>query len=123
MTNRLVFAIVAEFNELHSSTSIAKRYNISPNTVLKILSCLSVSRTKLSKVLCIDEFKGDSGGFKYQTSLLNGDKHSIIDILPNRDKNYLFNYFKKVPSKERQEVKFFVSDMSNTFKSVKNYGF
>ena len=120
MTNRLVFAIVAEFNELHSSTSIAKRYNISPNTVLKILSCLSVSRTELSKVLCIDEFKGDSGGFKYQTSLLNGDKHSIIDILPNRDKNYLFNYFKKVPSKERQEVKFFVSDMSNTFKSVKN---
>ena len=54
MTNRLVFAIVAEFNELHSSTSIAKRYNISPNTVLKILSCLSVSRTELSKVLCID---------------------------------------------------------------------
>ena len=120
MTNRLVFAIVAEFNDLHSSTSIAKRYNISPNTVLKILSCLSVSRTELSKVLCIDEFKGDSGGFKYQTSLLNGDKHSIIDILPNRDKNYLFNYFKKVPDKERQEVKFFVSDMSNTFKSVKN---
>ena len=32
----------------------------------------------------------------------------------------MFNYFKKVPSKERQEVKFFVSDMSNTFKSVKN---
>ena len=120
MTNRLVFAIVAEFNELHSSTSIAKRYNISPNTVLKILSCLSVSRTELSKVLCIDEFKGDSGGFKYQTSLLNGDKHSIIDILPNRDKDFLFNYFKKVPDKERQEVKFFVSDMSNTFKSVKN---
>ena len=81
MTNRLVFAIVAEFNDLHSSTSIAKRYNISPNTVLKILSCLSVSRTELSKVLCIDEFKGDSGGFKYQTSLLNGDKHlSLIHI-------------------------------------------
>lgn len=28
--------------------------------------------------------------------------------------------FKKVPNKERQGVKFFVSDMSNTFKSVKN---
>ena len=40
--------------------------------------------------------------------------------MPTRDKNFLFNYFKKVPNKERQEVKFFVSDMSNTFKSVKN---
>ncbi|MDU1583331.1 MAG: transposase [Peptoniphilus harei] len=28
--------------------------------------------------------------------------------------------FKKVPNKERLGVKFFVSDMSNTFKSVKN---
>ena len=32
----------------------------------------------------------------------------------------MFNYFKKVPNKERQEVKFFVSDMSNTFKPVQN---
>lgn len=54
MTNRLVFAIVAEFKELHSSTSIAKRYNVSINTVLRILSCLSVSRDNLPKVLCID---------------------------------------------------------------------
>nr|WP_083635589.1 transposase [Peptoniphilus porci] len=120
MTYRLVFAIVAEFNELHSSSSIASRYNVSSNTVLRILHCLYVSRAKLSSVLCIDEFKGDSGNIKYQTSLLNGDKHSVIDILPTRDKNFLFKYFKKVPNKERQEVKFFVSDMSNTFKSVKN---
>ena len=40
--------------------------------------------------------------------------------MPTRDKNFLFKYFKKVPTKERQGVKFFVSDMSNTFKSVKN---
>ena len=54
MTNRLVFAIVAEFNELHSSASVASRYNVSINTVLRILSSLSVSRAKLSSVLCID---------------------------------------------------------------------
>lgn len=99
MTNRLVFTIVSEFKELYSISSIANGYDVSSNTVLRILDCLCVSRTRLSEVLCIDEFKGDSGGFKYQTSLLNGDKHSIIYILPNRDKNFLFNYFKKVPSK------------------------
>ena len=96
MTNRLVFNIVAEFYEVYSISSIAKRYNVSSNTVLRILNCLSVSRARLSSVLCIDEFKGDSGGFKYQTSLLNGSKHSIIDILPSRDLNSLFSYFKKI---------------------------
>ena len=56
----------------------------------------------------------------WKVKSLDGSKHSIIDILPTRDKNFLFNYFKKVPNKERLGVKFFVSDMSNTFKSVKN---
>ncbi len=56
----------------------------------------------------------------WEVKFLDGSKDSIIDILPTRDKNFLFKYFKKVPNKERQGVKFFVSDMSNTFKSVKN---
>ena len=54
MTNRLVFSIVSEFNEVYSISSIAIRYNVSSNTVLRILNCLSVSRARLSKVLCID---------------------------------------------------------------------
>ena len=120
MTNRLIIAIVVEFDEVYSISSIANRYNVSSNTVLRILNCLSVSRNILSEVLCIDEFKGDSGNIKYQTSLLNGSTHSVIDILPSRDKNALYEYFEKIPNKERKEVKYFVSDMSNTFKSVKN---
>lgn len=119
MTTRLVLAIVAEFDEVYSISSIANRYNVSSNTVLRILNCLKVLRDKLSEVLCIDEFKGDSGNIKYQTSLLNGSTHSIIDILPSRDKNTLYEYFEKIPNKERNEVKYFVSDMSNTFRSVK----
>lgn len=86
---------------------------------LRILNYLSVSRDKLSEVLCIDEFKGGSGNNKYQSSLLNGYTHNIIDILPSRSKNSLFEYFKKIPTKEKMNVRFFVSDMSNTFKSVK----
>ena len=123
MTNRLVFAIVVEFDEVYSISSIANRYNVSSNTVLRILNCLSVSRDRLSEILCIDEFQGDSGNIKYQTSLLNGSKHSIIDILPSRDKNTLYEYFEKIPSKERNEVKYFVSDMSKTFKLVKEVFF
>ena len=60
MTNRLVFAIVAEFNEFHSSSSIASRYNVSSNTVIRILSCLYVSRTRLSEILCIDTHRAQA---------------------------------------------------------------
>ncbi|SUB74274.1 Transposase and inactivated derivatives [Peptoniphilus indolicus] len=119
MTKRLVCSIISEFDEVYSISSIANRYNVSSNTVLRILNCLSVSRDNLSEVLCIDEFKGDSGNNKYQTSLLNGDTHNIIDVLPSRSKVSLFEYFKKIPSKEMMNVRFFVSDMSNIFKSVK----
>ena len=43
--------------------------------------------------------------------------------MPTRDKNFLFSYFERISNKEKQGVKFFVSDMSNTFKSVKNWFF
>lgn len=119
MTIRLVSAIVSEFKELYSISSIANRYNVSSHTVLRILRCLYAPRTKLPEVLCMDEFKGDSGHNKYQTSLLDGVSHSIVDILPSREKSSLFEYFKKLPSREKRNVKFFVSDMSGTFKAVK----
>ena len=107
MTKRLVFAIVHEFDVVYSISSIANRYNVSSNTVLRILNCLSVPRGKFSEVLCIDEFKGDSGNNKYQTSLLNGDIHSVIDILLSRSKDCLFEYFKRISNIERMSVKFF----------------
>ena len=60
MTNRLVFSIVYEFDDVYSISSIAKRYNVSSNTVIRILNCLSVSRARLSEVLCIDTHRAQA---------------------------------------------------------------
>lgn len=60
MTNRLVFSIVSEFDDVYSISSISKRYNVSSNTVLRILNCLSVSRARLSEVLCIDTHRAQA---------------------------------------------------------------
>lgn len=86
-------------------------YNVFSDIILRNLNCLCVSRDRLSEVLCIYEFKGDSGNIKYHTSLLDGSNHSIIDILPARNKNFLFSYFRRIFNKNRQGVKFFVSNM------------
>jgi len=120
ITLRLLECIVRDFNSVHSISSIAKNFNVSNSMVSRILDLIYTHRLALPEVLCIDEFKGDSGNYKYQCSLLDGSTHSVIDILPTRNINILSDYFKRIPKIERDKVKFFVSDMSKTFKSIKN---
>ena len=38
-------------------------------------------RYSLPRVLCIDEFKGNTGNFKYQVVLIYGESHEVVDIL------------------------------------------
>ena len=99
--------------------SIWRRYLVSTSTVTRVLSYLSVEKKSLPKVLLIDEFKGDSGSYKYQCSHLDGVTHEIIDIVRSRQENILLEYFKNIPKKERDNVKIFVSDMSKTFKMLR----
>ena len=120
MTKRLIASIAREFKELYSIKSISRRYSVSTATVTRVLSYLSVERKSLPQVLLIDEFKGDSGSYKYQCSLLDGITHKIIDIVKSRQENILFEYFKNIPKEERDNVEIFVSDMSKTFKNIKN---
>lgn len=53
-----------------------------------MLPYLSVSTSSLPRVLCIDEFKGNSGKYKYQVTLLDGETHKIIDIVECRHKPF-----------------------------------
>ncbi|QVK20839.1 hypothetical protein KHQ82_00430 [Mycoplasmatota bacterium] len=49
-----------------SFKDMASRLNISSTTVLRILNAhCKQSRLELPSVLSIDEFKGNSGGYKY----------------------------------------------------------
>lgn len=119
ITKRLVACIVKALKEVCPISFVARNHNVSSAMVKRILDLISISRLSLSEVLCIDEFKGDSGNHKYQCSLLNGCTHSVIDVLPTRDINFLSDYFKKIPKRERDKVKIFVSDMSKTFRTIK----
>ena len=63
-------------------------------------------------VLSIDEFKGNTGGEKYNVILCDAEHKRVLDILPKRKESYLINYFKKT---DRSKVKYFVSDMWTTY--------
>ncbi len=116
MTSRLITNIIFAFKELTSATSIGRRYNVSNTTALRYFRCVNHTVKELPEVLSLDEFKGNSGGEKYNSIIVDPQNRKIIDILPDRYENHLIQYFKQFPS--RYKVKFFVCDMNPHFREV-----
>lgn len=61
---------------------------------------------------------GNTGYYKYQVSLIDSKNHKILDILPCRYKHELCTYFRKYSYEERCKVKFFISDLWETYKDI-----
>ncbi|WP_068366725.1 ISL3 family transposase [Aedoeadaptatus coxii] len=119
MTKRLIAYVVDAFRDIRSVAELSKEIGISTTSIFRIVACLFVPRKRLPRVFCMDEFKGDSGGSKYQTTLADGEAKEIVDILPTRYSKDLDAYFSSIDREERQGVAIFVSDMCGTFKGVK----
>ena len=117
-TLRLTEFIVNELRNLVSCSEIAKKANVSPNSICRLLSPFAVTNTKLPKVLCIDEFKGNAGHYKYQVALIDGETHEVVDILECRRKHELCEYFKKFPKEQLDNVQYFVTDLWETYKDI-----
>lgn len=55
--------------------------------------------------MCIDEFRGNSGKIKYQTSIADGNNKEMVDVVKSRFSKDLEEYFGKIDKKEREKVK------------------
>ena len=91
-STRLAGYIVNELRNLDSISNISKKTNVDPGYISRMLPYLAVTNTHLPKVLCIDEFKGNSGNYKYQVALIDGETHDVVDILECRHKHALCEY-------------------------------
>ncbi|XMB67896.1 ISL3 family transposase [Mycoplasmatota bacterium zrk1] len=113
------WSVIKEAILVSSFKDMSKRLNMSSTTVRRIfnLHCKQ-SRQKLSRVLSIDEFKGNSGGYKYNLSLCDPSNRKIIDILPCRYKDYLHHYFSKFSSEELNNVEVITMDMYHTYYDI-----
>ena len=118
MTNRLSAWICRQFSTTNSIKQIATSANVSSNTVFRLLSLFNVSNNSLPEVLSIDEFKGNTGFSKYQVSLMDNVNSKVIDILPSRKVHDLCQYFKKFPTSERENVKYFVTDLWDDYRGI-----
>ncbi len=92
---------------------IAKENNVSDNTVRDILENAMNNYPdyvkNLPRVISLDEFKADTKEGKYAFILNDPIHKKALDILPNRKKEYLIQYF--THTENRHSVEFVISDM------------
>ena len=117
-TTRVTEFIVDRLKTKQSMKDIAKQADVSVSTVIRLLPPLAVSAKHLPEVLCIDEFKGNTGYYKYQVSLMDGKTRKPIDIIECRYKSHLFDYFNKFSLEQRKKVKYVVIDLWKAYKDL-----
>jgi transposase len=92
MSSNLIAYILKELQSTNSLVSVARRSNISPFTVCRLFSYISPNAVKLTEVLSLDEFKGNTTAGKYQCILTDPQNRKVIDILPGRKNHHLSGY-------------------------------
>ena len=117
-TTRLSGFVINQLRNLISQADVSKQTNVSPSVISKMLPYLAITNSTLPRVLCIDEFKGNTGHYKYQVALINGETHEVVDILECRQKHFLCDYFKKFSQDQLDNVKYFITDLWETYKDI-----
>ncbi|WP_304160362.1 ISL3 family transposase [Phascolarctobacterium succinatutens] len=116
--DRLYLESIKETFYSQSFSSIAKRFGVSVTSIIRWFDKLNYPHPKLPECIAIDEFRGNSGGEKFQCNIADPVKHKVIDILPSRNTENLCKHFLEYPYKERAEVKKIIMDLSTLFRSV-----
>ena len=115
-TNRVFMQIYKQFKECRSIKGIARDNNMTPPTAAKVIDLIEHNVPELPEVLAIDEFRGNAEGEKFQCILTDPKNHKIIDILPTRKHEDIYDYLGSF--KDREKVKFVVMDMTGGYKSL-----
>ena len=123
ISNATKLAIIDDLKTKMTLLQIAKERDVSPTTVRKILDTAILYQPQLPfpEVICIDEFcyrHSATKEGKYPAVISNPLTGDIIDIVFSRWKKVLIDYFNKVKLKDRFNVKYFISDMNETYRDI-----
>ena len=117
-TRLSVLDYLKDFN--HTFTDTANLYHISIQSAIDIFDqAVDAKRRVLPEVICIDEvFTNKMNRYKYACILLDFKASKIIDVISTRHKNYLIEYFSRIPKAEKDQVKVFVMDMWESYREA-----
>jgi len=122
-TNEFNKSLLEQMRFMESFKQIALENKVSISYVLKLFdnSFSYFPRLTMPKILCIDEFYfSRKKAFKYCCVLTNYETGDVIDIIQSRQKPFLKIYFGAINPIELSRVQYFVSDMYDTYSSIRD---
>ncbi len=129
LTMVLYTRICTELSGTGSVKSVALATHTTSGIVRGVLESIEFARPEtLPKVMCFDEFKGDSGEWKpedgrftsnkYHCNIVDWKARKVVDILPTRVEADLRRYFRDYPASARENVEFLCCDMHEGFSNL-----
>lgn len=115
ISNNTKLSIKLDLMDKISEKDIAKRNNVSHNSVNRIIDSISNKKVlpgALPSIINIDEFKATKNTKgKMAFHIINNKTGKTFDIIESRKSNFLIKYFMRFPRKQRLAVKFIILDM------------
>jgi len=120
ITSQVLSMINSDFYRMLTFSEIANTYNITVPRVLQLFDKTFnfVPRKYLPSVLCIDEKHFKDEDSNYCCILYDYINKDVVDVIKDRKLAYLDEYFSKISEKERDNVKFFVTDMYDAYYTI-----
>ena len=117
ITNRLAAYGIDQLQKKRSRKEIAVSLGVSESSVCRWMNLMEFGKPSLlPRVLSIDEFRGNTEHEKFQCILTDPVHKKIVDILPTRKHEQIYNYLREFPS--RKQVQYFVMDMNQDYLSI-----
>lgn len=119
IANNLKINILMENKKKKSFKDISIESNVSTATVnMEFKKHLFEYRGKLTRIICIDEFRASTIAGEYAFVLGDPIGGKLIDILPSRKQDYIYYYFQSIPDEERFKVEYIVTDLFESYKTI-----
>ena len=113
--------ILEEFkSDTASYSSVADKYNVSPTYVMYLFDKkVDISRNKLTQVICFDEvYSKKLSRYSYCFVIYSPQQKRVLDVLDSRRLNDLSYYFRNIPQKEREQVKYISIDLYENYRNI-----
>lgn len=118
-SNDVVNSVFDDLTNIKNLSQIGNDNNMSAQNVSRLMNKfipIFHNTSSLPEAIGIDEFKGNSGGNKFQVVITDLKTHKVIDVISDRSEDALYHFFRKVSNPK--DVKLVTMDLSLFFKSI-----
>ena len=118
-SNNVVNSVFDDLTSIKNLSQIGHDNNMSSQNVSRLMNKFMPifhNTTSLPEAIGIDEFRGNSGGNKFQVVITNLKTHKVIDVISDRSEDALYNFFRKISNPK--DVKLVAMDLSLFFKKI-----